>query len=131
MRSIFLQYYKYGNVYVYLKEDGSIITLPVHLVRIANVMIGNEPVLEFNCKSVRDDMKQQGVKARKDFLEDEDLQVRLEGFPPEVADALNAGADWVQLNPENTFAMQDIKEDWARYAIPIVAACLTAFQRKA
>lgn len=30
-------------------------------------------------------MKQQGVKARKDFLEDEDLQVRLEGFPPEVA----------------------------------------------
>lgn len=96
MRSIFLQYYKYANVYVYLQEDGSIITLPVHLIRIANVMIGNEPVLEFNCKSVRDDLKQQGVKAQKDFLEDEDLQVRLEGFPPEVADALNKGSDWVQ-----------------------------------
>ena len=44
MRSIFLQYFKYGNVFIYLLEDGSIITLPVHLIRIANVMIGGEPV---------------------------------------------------------------------------------------
>ena len=44
MRSIFLQYFKFGNVYVYLQEDGSLITLPVHLIRIANVMIGGEPV---------------------------------------------------------------------------------------
>ena len=43
-RSIYYQYYKYGNVYVYLLEDGRMITLPVHLIRIANVMIGNEPV---------------------------------------------------------------------------------------
>ena len=105
MRSIFLQYFKYANVFIYLLEDGSIITLPVHLIRIANVMIGGEPVLEFNCKSVRDDMRQQGTKAQKSFLEDEDLKVRLEGFPPEVSDALNKGADWVQLNPENTFVL--------------------------
>ena len=131
MRSIFLQYFKYGNVFIYLLEDGSIITLPVHLIRIANVMIGGEPVLEFNCKSVRDDMRQQGTKAQKDFLEDEDLQVRLEGFPPEVADALNKGADWVQLNPDNTFVLQDVKEDWMRYAVPMVATCLNAFKRKA
>ena len=131
MRSIFLQYFKYGNVFIYLLEDGSIITLPVHLIRVANVMIGGEPVLEFNCKSVRDDMRQQGTKAQKDFLEDEDLKVRLEGFPSEVADALNKGADWVQLNPENTFVLQDVKEDWMRYAVPMVATCLNAFKRKA
>jgi len=41
-------------------------------------------------------MKQQSTKAQKDYLEDEDLQVRLEGFPPEVADALKKGNDWVQ-----------------------------------
>ena len=29
MASIFYQYFKYGNVYIYLMEDGSIITLPV------------------------------------------------------------------------------------------------------
>ena len=131
MRSIFYQYYKYGNVFCYLMEDGNIITLPVHLVRIANVMIGGEPVLEFNCKSVRDDMRQQGVKAQKDFLEDEDLKVRLEGFPKEVSDAINKGSDWVQMNPENTFVMQGLKEDWIRYAVPMVATCLAAFRRKA
>ena len=76
-------------------------------------------------------MRQQGIVARKDFLDDEDLEVRLEGFPPEVAEALNAGADWVQMTPENTFVMQTLKEDWARYAIPIVATCLAAFRRKA
>lgn len=43
MRSIFYQYFKYGNVYCYLMEDGNLITLPVHLIRIANVMIGGEP----------------------------------------------------------------------------------------
>ena len=73
-------------------------------------------------------MRQQGIVARKDFLDDEDLEVRLEGFPPEVAEALNAGADWVQMNPENTFVMQSLKEDWARYAIPIVATCLRVSQ---
>ena len=131
MRSIFYQYFKYGNVYCYLMEDGNIITLPVHLVRIANVMVGGEPVLEFNCKSVRDDMRQQGVKAQKDFLEDEDLKVRLEGFPKEVSDAISKGGDWVQLNPGNTFVMQGLKEDWMRYAVPMVATCLAAFRRKA
>ena len=96
MRSIFYQYFKYGNVYCYLMEDGNLITLPVHLIRIANVMVGGEPVLELNCKSIRDDMRQQGVKAQKDFLDDEELEIRLEGFPPEAADALNKGQDWVQ-----------------------------------
>ena len=32
MRSIFYQYFKYGNVYCYLMEDGNIITLPVHMI---------------------------------------------------------------------------------------------------
>ena len=103
----------------------------MHLVRIANVMVGGEPVLEFNCKSVRDDMRQQGVKAQKGFLEDEDLKVRLEGFPKEVSDAIGKGSDWVQMNPENTFVMQGLKEDWMRYAVPMVATCLAAFRRKA
>ena len=83
------------NVYCYLMEDGNIITLPVHLVRIANVMIGGEPVLEFNCKSVRDDMRQQGVKAQKDFLEDEDLKVRLEGFRGMIEHFLGYPLFWV------------------------------------
>ena len=131
MRSIYYQYFKYGNVYVYLMDDGSLITLPVHMVRISNVMVCGEPVIEFNCKTIRDDMKILGMQARKDFVEDTDLLVRLEGFPPEVAAAVQSGAEWVQLNPENTFVLQELKEDWTRYAVPMVATCLGAFARKA
>lgn len=131
MRSVFYQYFKYGNVYVYLMDDGNLITLPVHLVRIANVMVNGEPVIEYNCKSITDDISQQGTKAQKDFLDDEELKKRLEGFPPEVSSAINKGAEWVQLNPENTFVLQDIKEDWSRYAVPMVATALGALARKA
>lgn len=73
------------------------------MVRIANVMVNGEPVVEFNCKTIRDDLKQRSGTVQKDFLEDQDLDVRLSGFPQEVRDAVKKGADYVQLNPENTF----------------------------
>lgn len=130
MASIFYQYYKYGNVFVYLMEDGTIMTLPVHLIRIANVMVNGEPVIEINCRSIKDDLVQQGVKAKKDYQEDDDLDVRLQGFPKEVVTAVKEGKEYVQLNPDNTFVLQDIKEDWMRYSIPMVASCLKAFEKK-
>ena len=130
MASIFYQYYKYGNVYVYLMDDGSIITLPVHQIRIANVMVAGEPVIELNCRSIKDDLVQQGIKAKKDYLDDEELEVRLQGFPKEVSEALKANVEYVQLNPANTFVLQDLKEDWMRYAVPMVASCLKSFAKK-
>lgn len=130
MASIFLQYYKYGNVYCYLMDDGTLITQPVHLIRVANVMVNGEPVLEMNCRSIKDDLIPQGIKAQKDYLEDDDLDVRLQGFPKEVADAIKAGKEYVQLNPANTFVQQDLKEDWVRYAVPMVASCLKPFAKK-
>lgn len=130
MTSIFLQYFKYGNVYVYLMDDGTIITLPVHLVRITNVMINGEPVLEFNCASVVDDFKREMGSTDREFLDDQLLEVRLRGFPKEVAQGVKKGMTWCQLNPANTFVLQDVKEDWMRYAIPMVASCLRAFSKK-
>ena len=55
----------------------------------------------------------------------------MKGYPPEVAEAVRKGYQWVQLNPENTFVLQDVKEDWMRYAIPMIAACLTGLAKKA
>lgn len=131
MSSIFYQYYKYGNVYIYLMEDGSIITLPVHKCRISNMMLNGEPIIEYNAQSISTDIMNQGAKAEKPYVDDEDMRERLRGYPPEIADAVNGGSQWIQLNPENTFVMQDVKEDWMRYAIPIIAACLTALSKKA
>lgn len=93
-------------------------------------MVNGEPVLEMNCRAIKDDLIPQGIKAQKDFLEDDDLDTRLQGFPPEVAEAIKAGKEYVQLNPENTFVLQDLKEDWVRYAVPMVASCLKSFAKK-
>lgn len=131
MASIFYQYFKYGNVYLYLQEDGNIVTLPVHKTRISDIMINGEPVLEFNAQSVQTDMFTQGSPAAKHYIKDDELNVKLYGYPPEVEEGIRNGHQWVQLNPKNTFVLQDLKEDWMRYAVPIISACLTGLKKKA
>jgi len=111
-------------------DDGTIITLPVHLIRITNVMINGEPVLEFNCQTIINDFKQEFGSTEREFLDDRELEIRLKGFPKEVGDGVKKGVAWCQLNPANTFVLQDVKEDWTRYAIPMIASCLRAFAKK-
>lgn len=130
MWSIFYQNYKYENVYLYLMPDGSLITLPPYKVRISNIVRNGEPVIEYNSGSVTTDLDMKGVKAKKKWAEDDDLQVRLAGYPPEVEDAVKQKAAWVQLNPDNTFVLQGIKEDWMRYCVPMIASCLVALAKK-
>lgn len=130
MSSIFLQYFKYGNVYVYIMENGNIITLPVHKCRISNMTMDGEPLIEFNVSSIRDDFVEAGVKADKGFVDDSKLEERLKGFPKEVADALRNNQEYAQLNPENTHVLQGLKEDWQRYSVPIVASFLGALGKK-
>ena len=130
MESIFYQYFKYANVFVYLMPDGRLITLPPHLCRIANVETDGEPLVEFNCREVREN-KRQGATAKKDFIDDDEIRTRLAGYPPEVAEGAIAGVEWIQLDPKNTFVLQDAKEDWMRYAVPLIASCLIALRKKA
>lgn len=112
-------------------EDGSLVTLPVHKVRISNMMLNGEPIVEYNAQSLTTDMFNQGAVAKKQYIEDDKIDERLRGFPPEVASAVKNGDQWVQLNPENTFVLQDLKEDWTRYSIPMIASALTALSKKA
>lgn len=130
MANWFLQFFKYENVYTYLKEDGSLFTLPVHLIRISGVAINGEPVLEYNCRSVRDDIYQMGVQAQKDFVDDEDTKIKFSSLPEEAIDGAMDGLEWVQLNPANTFVSQGLKEEWQRYAVPMIASCLIALSKK-
>lgn len=131
LNSIALQYWKYGQCYIYLQDDGNIVTLPVHKTRIANIMINGEPVLEFNAASVRNEVFVQGVPADKLYVNDDDLNVKLFGLPPEVGEAIKRGDEWVQLNPRNTYVVQGLKEDWVRYAVPMIAAMLPGLKKKA
>lgn len=131
MWSIFYQYYKYAQVYVYLMESGNIITLPPHRCRISNVMRGGEPVVEFNAGKVIQDRKLSTGSVLRKWIEDTETPVRLDGYPKEVEEAVNKGLQWVQLDPERTFVLQGVKEDWLRYAVPMIAEALRALQKKA
>lgn len=130
MWSIFYQYYKYGQVFVYLRDDGNIITLPPHRCRIANVMVAGEPVVEFNALAVMIDLHIQDAGVLRKWIEDNTFDVRLSGYPREVREALKKGDQWVQLDPMRTFVLQDTKEDWLRYAIPLIVSALKALQKK-
>lgn len=130
LESFFLQYYLYANLYISVQPDGDIISLPPHLCRIGNLRVNKHPIVEFNCRTLQTDLKRMGNKAYKKFIEDEDLEKRLSGYPPEVALGLRENREWVQLNPLTTFTLQDAHPDWQRYAIPMVAACLRAFAKK-
>lgn len=113
-----LQYFKYGNVYVYYM-DGHIITLPVDKCRIGNVALNGEPIVEYNVQSIIDGLSSStGASVQRGWIEDNNLQTMLLGYPPEVVDAVNKGATWAQMNPENMHVLQGMKEDWQRYSIP-------------
>lgn len=129
-RSIFYQFFKYANVYIYLAEDGNIMTLPVHRIRIGNMTLNGEPLLEMDISSITQSISG-GGEVSKTFVKDDDLKKILTGFPPEVIKGVKERKSWVQLNPENTFVLQDLKEDWTRYSVPMITACLSALNRKA
>ena len=123
MRAVFFQYYKYGNVFIYMMPDGHLVTMPIRKMRIGNVTVNGTPVVEFRAGSILSDLEASGLIADKRYIKDDELSVRLGGYPQEVVDAVRTGKEWVQLNPKNSFLMQDVKEDWSRYAYPMITAC--------
>ena len=131
LESWFYQYYLFGNVFFSIQDDGDIVTLPPNLVRISNVMVNGNPLVEFNARSVKQDLRKNGSKAWKKFLDDEELDVRLAGYPIEVTEALRRNTEWVQLNAKRTLVWQNFKPEWQRYAIPMVVMCLKPFAKKA
>lgn len=131
MDSVFLQYYKYGNVFPYLMADGRLKTMPVINTRIGNVIVGNNPIVEFNCRKIIDDFRELGIISEKGYVDDEALSTRLMGFPPEIVAGVRDRKEWVQLNPLRCMPLQDLTEDWMRYAYPFITACFSALQKKA
>lgn len=130
--SIFYQLYKYEQCYLYLMPDGNLITLPVHKIRIASISLAGEPLLELDISDLRSGIVQSGQQAYKPFIEDTQQKVLLQGFPPEVEEAIQKGAgQYVQLNSENVYVIQGVKEDWMRYAVPLIASCLGSLAKKA
>ena len=73
LESWFMQYFNFANVFFSLMEDGYLVTLPPVLSRVTNVKVNGNPLIEFNARAVKQDLKKQGQKALKKFLDDEKL----------------------------------------------------------
>ena len=131
LESWFTQYFNFGNVFYSLMEDSDLVTLPPVLSRVTNVMVNGNPLVEFNARAVKQDLKRQGQKALKKFIDDDELDVRLAGYPREVSEALKTNREWVQLDPKSTFFWSMPKPEWQRYAIPMIVMCLKPLAKKA
>ena len=50
LRSWFYQYYVFHNVYFCLMDDHDLVTLPPHMVRITNITVNGNPLIEFDVR---------------------------------------------------------------------------------
>ena len=126
---IFTHLAKYNNCVLYVL-DGNIITLPVHKCRISNTMLNRQPIVELDVQSIQTEWKMKGYSVQQNWIKDNELDYAFKGYPPEVKKALNAAAQYAQLDPENTFVIQGPHEGWMRWAVPWIAAALPALARK-
>lgn len=129
IEGIFLEFWKYGQVYLYIL-DGQLITLPVHKCKIGNIALNGKPMVDFDCSSILNEWKAKNYTITEGWIEDNNLQSYFRGFPPEIVDAINKGIQYAQLNPDNCFPFQGSKESWQRYSVPFIASCLHALAKK-
>lgn len=127
---IMTEYWKYNNVFIYLL-DGCLVTLPPDKCRIGNMTLNGKPIVDYDCQSTLNEWRAKSYVVKENWIKDNNLEEYFKGFPEEVQKSMNAGDQYAQLNPENTFVMQGSKESWQRYAIPFIAACLPALAKKA
>lgn len=128
--SIMLEYWKYGNVYCYLMEDGNLITLPVHKCKIGNVSLNGEPIVDYDVMSIQNEWRVKNYSIKPGWIDDNKLETYFKGYPKEVVKAINQAQQYAQLDPSRTFVLQGSKESWQRYAIPFIASCLSALSKK-
>ena len=129
MNGIFYEYWKYGNVFLYLL-NGQLITLPVHKCKIGNITLNGKPIVDYDCQSIINDWRSKSYTVKEGWIKENNLDAYFSGYPEEVKKAINEGKQYAQLNPENTFVFQGDKESWQRYSVPFIAACLPALAKK-
>jgi len=127
---MFLQYWKYGNVYTYIWK-GNIMTLPPHKCKIGNTMLNGTPIVDFNVQDLQNEFRERTYSVKEaSGVKDDELDRVLKGYPPEIAQAIKSGAQYAQLDPNNVHVLQGSKEGWTRYAIPWIASALPALAKK-
>ena len=130
IEDMFLQYWKYGNVYTYIWK-GNIMTLAPHKCKIGNTMLNGTPIVDFNVQDLQNEFRQRTYSVKEaSGVKDDIFERILKGYPPEIAQAINGNAQYAQLDPNNAHVLQAPKEGWQRYSIPWIATALPALAKK-
>lgn len=90
IEGIFLEYWKYGQVYIYI-HNGQMLTLPVHKCKIGNIALNGKPIVDYDCTSTLNEWRTKGYTVTENWIEDNNLQSYFRGFPSEVVEAMNKG----------------------------------------
>ena len=130
LSDMFLQYWKYGNVYTYF-WNGNIMTLPPHKCKIGNTTLNGTPIVDFNVQDLQNEFRERMYSVKEiNGLKDDDFDKVLKGYPPEIAKAIKSGDQYAQLDPQNVHVAQGPKEGWTRYSVPWIASALPALAKK-
>jgi len=130
IEDMFLQYWKYGNVYTYIWQ-GNVMTLAPHKCRIGNTMLNGTPIVDFNVQDIQNEFRQRTYSVKEaPGVKDDIFEKILKGYPPEIAKAISSNAQYAQLDPNNAHVLQAPKEGWQRYAVPWIATALPALAKK-
>lgn len=120
---IFYDLYLYGQCFLYDRQD-YIEILPPRRIRISSISVGGQPILEFQII----EFVKNYTMAKEKYIDT--LLAQYKGYPEEILEGIRNGETWVQLNPQNTYAVQLEKSRWAKYAMPIGVSCLKSFAKK-
>lgn len=130
IEDMYLQYWKYANVYTYIWQ-GNIMTLAPHKCKIGNMLINGTPVVDYDVMSLSNEFRERTYSVLETKgVKDDELDQILKGYPPEIAKAIKSGDQYAQLDPRNVHVLQAAKEGWTRYAIPWIATALPALAKK-
>ena len=124
LKNIFYDMYLYGQCYLYDRGD-FIQVLPPRKIRIASISISGQPVLEYFISQYAT----RYTMAKEEFIDT--LLEQYAGYPEEILSEIKTGgAQYIQLNPENTYTIQTEKSMYEKYAIPLGVSCLKSFSKK-
>lgn len=130
IEDMFLQYWKYGNVYAYVWK-GNVMTLAPHKCIIGNTMLNGTPIVDFNVQDLQTEFRNRTYSVKEaSGVKDDAFERIIKGYPPEIAQAINGNTQYAQLDPNNAYVLQGPKEGWQRYAIPWIATALPALAKK-
>ena len=85
---IFLNYFKYNNVFIYIHK-GNVMVLPPHKCIIGNTSLNGTPTVFFDVQDIRTEIQPKSFTyTPTQDIQDDSISTIYAGYPPEILDAV-------------------------------------------